>query len=40
MGKKANELSHIADFTVSDLLEQRASEPERIQGLDIADYLL
>ena len=38
--KKARELSHIAHFIVSDLLELRASEAERKQGLDIADYLI
>ncbi len=38
--KKANELSHIARFTVSDLLERKATEAERRQGLDIADYLI
>ena len=36
---KAEELSHLAIFTVSDLLELKASEAERIDGLDIADYL-
>jgi len=37
---KADELSYIATFTVSDLLEQYANEAERIKGLDLADYLL
>ena len=37
---KAKELSDIAEFVVSDLLEHKASEQEREQGLDIADYLL
>lgn len=37
---KAKELSHIANFTVSDLLERKASEIEREQGLDLADYLV
>lgn len=37
---KAKELSHIAKFTVSDLLERKASEAEREQGLDLADYLI
>ena len=37
--KKANELSHIAIFNVSDLLERKATESERKQGLDLADYL-
>jgi hypothetical protein len=38
--KKANELSESANFTVSDLLERNASEAEKKQGLDIADFLL
>lgn len=38
--KKAQELSHIALFTVSDLLERKASETEKKQGFDIADYLI
>ena len=38
--QKADELSHIAQFSVSDLLEQKANEAERQQGLDLADYLL
>lgn len=37
---KAKQLSKIADFTVSDLLERKASEAERKDGLDLADYLL
>lgn len=37
---KANELSHLAIFTVSDLLERKASEAERKQGFDLADYLI
>lgn len=37
---KADEMKNIANFTVSDLLERRATEIERLQGLDIADYLL
>jgi hypothetical protein len=36
---KAKELSHLAAFTVSDLLERKATESERKQGLDLADYL-
>lgn len=36
---KANELSHIALFTLSDLLECKATEAEKKQGLDLADYL-
>jgi hypothetical protein len=37
---KAKELAHIAIFTVSDLLERKATEVEKKQGLDIADYLI
>jgi hypothetical protein len=37
---KANELSHIAKFTISNLLENKANEIERKQGLDLADYLI
>jgi hypothetical protein len=37
---KAKELSHIATFTISDLLERKATEAEREQGLDLADYLI
>ena len=37
---KRNELSHIATFTISDLLERKATDEERRQGLDIADYLI
>lgn len=37
---KARELSHLATFTVSDLLERKATEAERKQGLDLADYLI
>lgn len=37
---KAKELSNITTFTVSDLLEQKATEAERQQGLDLADYLI
>ena len=36
---KAKELSHLANFTVSDLLERKATEAERKQGFDLADYL-
>jgi hypothetical protein len=36
---KAKELSHLAAFSVSDLLERKATETERKQGLDLADYL-
>jgi hypothetical protein len=38
--KKAKELSHLASFQVSDLLERHASESDREQGLDLADYLI
>lgn len=38
--RKKNELSHIANFTISSLLERKATETERKQGLDIADYLI
>jgi len=37
---KAKELSHLANFTVSDLLERKATEAEREQGFDLADYLI
>ena len=37
---KAKELSHIASFQVSDLLERKANEAERKQGFDLADYLI
>jgi hypothetical protein len=37
---KAKELSHLAIFTVSDLLERIATQAERKQGFDIADYLV
>ena len=36
---KAKELSHLAIFTVSDLLERKATEAEKKQGFDLADYL-
>jgi len=38
--KRAAALSDIADFTVSDLLEKKASEDEKLSGLDLADYLI
>ena len=38
--KKADELSTLANFSVSDLLERKANEIERIQGLDLADFLI
>ena len=37
---KAKELSHLALFTVSNLLERKANEAERKQGFDLADYLI
>ncbi len=37
---KAKELSAITAITVSDLLERKASDNERLNGLDLADYLL
>lgn len=37
---KAKELSHLTRFTVSDLLERKATEAERKQGFDLADYLI
>jgi len=37
---KAKELSHLAIFTVSDLLELKATEAEKQQGFDLADYLI
>ena len=37
---KAKELSHLANFSVSDLLERKASESEKKQGFDLADYLI
>lgn len=37
---KSKELSHLAKFTVSDLLERNATEAERKQGFDLADYLI
>ncbi len=36
---KAKEFSHIANFIVSDLLERKANNEEKEQGLDLADYL-
>ncbi|MBP7679057.1 MAG: hypothetical protein KA096_01375 [Bacteroidales bacterium] len=33
------ELNHLAKFTVSDLLERKASEADKEKGLDLADYL-
>jgi hypothetical protein len=37
---KARELSSLGHFMVSDLLERRASEKEKHEGLDLADYLV
>ena len=37
---KAKELSHLANFAVSDLLERKATEAEKKQGFDLADYLI
>ena len=37
---KTKELSQIARFQISDLLECKATEAERKQGLDLADYLV
>ena len=37
---KAQELSYIADFTVSDALEKIATDEEKAEGLDLADYLV
>jgi len=37
---KVKELSHLAIFTVSDLLERKATEAEKKQGFDLADYLI
>lgn len=37
---KATELSQIAKFTVSNLLERKAIDSEKQQGFDLADYLI
>jgi hypothetical protein len=37
---KAAELSHMAKFMISDLLELKATETEKKKGLDLADYLI
>lgn len=37
---KVKELAHLATFIISDLLERKATEAERSQGLDLADYLI
>jgi hypothetical protein len=38
--RKAKELSPLANFTVSDLLERKANEADKKQGFDLADYLI
>ncbi len=38
--EKAKELNTICNVTVSDLLEQVATEEEKSNGLDLADYLI
>jgi hypothetical protein len=38
--EKVMELSHLTSFTVSDLLERKATQSEKKQGLDLADYLI
>jgi hypothetical protein len=37
---KAKEFSHIANIKVSELLESKANQAERMSGCDLADYLL
>jgi hypothetical protein len=37
---KAKELSHLTSFQVSDILERKATEEDKKQGFDIADYLI
>ncbi|MBP6871487.1 MAG: hypothetical protein KBC43_05725 [Bacteroidales bacterium] len=37
---KAKQFSAIATFSVSDLLERKATEEEKKKGLDLADYLI
>ena len=37
---KAKDFEAFAHFTVSDLLESKATDEERKQGLDLADYLI
>lgn len=37
---KAKQLSHLAKFTVSDLLERKATEAEKKQGFDLADFII
>lgn len=38
--EKAEKVSGLASLTISDLLELKATEAERMEGLDLADYLL
>lgn len=38
--QKAHELAYITNFKVSDVLETIATDQDRQQGLDLADYLL
>ena len=38
--EKAKSLSSDINFSVSNLLERKATENERLQGLDLADYLI
>ena len=38
--KKADQLSHIADFNVSGFIEKNASSKQLSEGYDIADYLI
>ena len=38
--EKAKQLSNITNFVVSELLETSASDPDRENGFDLADYLL
>ena len=38
--RKAREFAHIGTFTVSDLLERIATDLEKQNGLDLADYLV
>jgi hypothetical protein len=37
---KAKEFSQLVTFIISDLLERKATEAEKEQGLDLADYLI
>lgn len=37
---EVNEFPQLAKFTVSDLLERKASDEEKEQGLDLADFLI